>query len=431
MKPLLLASSLLLSFVAIAEEVYLPVHQPALSRASATTLRIVNPTSESTTVSLELLGNGAPVTRHITLAAHETIELEDVADGMGVLRVTSSSPLRVTGTSRCAPCGTAASLPLLDEPIEEGQLAAVPANQLGWQSRAFIANADDVAATVTFTVPDGERTVRVAARDTRVVRMPAGATSFRAPKSVFVFGYDLNVRTGAGVFSVPRSEAGQRRRRAVRFPTSIVIPPPEPQTVVLTPSKDNTLFESSSGNISNGAGVHLFIGSTAASSLRRAVMAFDLASQIPPGSRITRATLAVRVSQTISGDHPATLHRLQADWGQGSSNAGSSRDGSGTSARDGDATWRHRFFSGTFWSNAGGDFDANADATTMIGGSGTWETSQAMVERIQGWLDQPATNFGWLIRGDEESLTTAKRLDSREAPEASRPKLTVEFVRPQ
>jgi hypothetical protein len=52
-----------------------------------------------------------------------------------------------------------------------------------------------------------------------------------------------------------------------------------------------------------------------------------------------------------------------------------------------------------------------------------------MIARIQGWLDQPATNFGWLILGNEDQSPTAKRVDSREAPAATRPILTVEFVR--
>jgi hypothetical protein len=428
MRPLLLAMSLLLSCVATAEEVYLPVG----GGASAIELRITNPSNASTPVSIDLFGDGAPSTKQMTLAANETIELSDLAAGMGVLRIASPTALTVTAISRCASCGTATVLPQLAQPIEEGQLAAaVPTNALGWQSKVFMVNSDDVAATVTFAVPDGERRVRVGPRATRIARMPAGATSFRAPRGVFVFGYDVNARSGAGVFSVPRSEAGQKRRRAVRFPSSVVGPPPEPQTVLFTPSKDNTLFESSAGNISNGAGFHLFIGSTAGGATRRALIGFDLASQIPPGSSITRATLTMRMSQSVAGQHPATLHRVLADWGEGSSNAGSTRDGSGTAARTGDATWRHRFSSSTFWSNPGGDFDTTVDGLVVIGSLGTytWESSASMVARIQEWLNQPATNFGWMIRGNEDASTTAKRLDSREEAAARRPVLTVEFVR--
>ena len=94
--------------------------------------------------------------RQIALAAHETITHSDVAGGMGVLRITSPAALHVTATSRCASCRAAISLPLLAQPVDEGELAAaVPANQLGWESKVFIANAYDVAATVTLAMPDG------------------------------------------------------------------------------------------------------------------------------------------------------------------------------------------------------------------------------------------------------------------------------------
>lgn len=422
MRPLLLAVSLLLSSVAIAGELYLPVG----GRPSPTDLRIVNPSADTTLVTIELLGRGAPLPKQITLAAREAIELSDVRDDVGVLRITSPIALRVTAVSHCESCGTTTSVPLLGHPVEEGQLAApVPTNDLGWQSNVVIVNPDTVAATVTF----GEKTVRVAAHATRVVRSKR-MSSFRAPRGVLVFGYDVNARTGARVFTVPRSEAGQKRRRAVRFTSSIPDPEPEPQTVEITPSKDNTLFQSGNGSVSNGAGIHLFIGATSTGAIRRAVVAFDLASQIPPGSRITRATLSMRVSLTVSGDHPTSLHRVNADWGQGSSNAGSSRDGIGDGSEAGDATWRHRFFPNTFWTNPGGDFDPAGDASTLAGfGTFAWETSAAMVARVQGWLDQPATNFGWLIKGDEESPRSAKRLHSREGTATNRPTLTVEFVR--
>ena len=51
-------------------------------------------------------------------------------------------------------------------------------------------------------------------------------------------------------------------------------------TIDLSPSKDNTLFESSIGSVSSGAGQHVFAGTTGQGSdnLRRAVMAFDVAS---------------------------------------------------------------------------------------------------------------------------------------------------------
>src|SRR5437763_7062846 len=132
-----------------------------------------------------------------------------------------------------------------------------------------------------------------------------------------------------------------QRHRAVRFPNPVSV---TPQHIVLTPSKDNTLFENGSGSLSDGAGVHLFAGKTNTGSRRRALMAFDL-SQIPAGAKITAVTLTLHISQTVTGTDTMTLHAVTADWGQGASNAGVFRDGNGTSAKTNDATWLHRFFS--------------------------------------------------------------------------------------
>lgn len=203
-------------------------------------------------------------------------------------------------------------------------------------------------------------------------------------------------------------------------------------TVTLTPSKDATLYQSSDGSSANGAGVHIFAGSTVSGQLRRALLAFDIASQIPPGSQITRTVLTLHVSQTIAGEMSMGLHRISANWGEGSSQAGPSRDGFGTASAADDATWIHTFYPDRFWSRAGGDFDAVADATALVGmGDPAWGPTSAMVARVQGWLDQPGTNFGWIVIGNETAATTAKRFDSREIiPVATRPTLTVDFIAP-
>jgi hypothetical protein len=51
-----------------------------------------------------------------------------------------------------------------------------------------------------------------------------------------------------------------------------------------------------------------------------------------------------------------------------------------------------------------------------------------MVEDVQGWLDTPSSNFGWILIGPEDSQS-AKRFDSREnANMQSRPMLTVQYT---
>jgi hypothetical protein len=368
------------------------------------------------------------------------------AGGVAVLRIDGDVPLRVTASSQCTACRTTSSVPVLDRvfALDEGDVPGdTLSNNPAWQSGVMLVNSNSGWTLVTLALHRGDQVIEesifhVPRRGVRKLRMerifrtqlaPDDFITFRSERRVLVLGTDMNESTGARVFTPARPDGTFRRRRAVRFTSSV--PAPVPQTIVLTPKKDNTLYESATGGLSNGAGVHLFSGATGSSSLRRALLAFDVAAQIPPGSRITRATLTLRISQTLAGAQEMKLHRVVADWGEGTSNAGSSRDGTGASSRTGDATWIHRFFPDQRWTAAGGDFESVADATASVGfGSGTWDSSAATIARVQEWLDQPSTNFGWIVIGNELTSVTAKRFDSREiTSETTRPALTIEFER--
>ena len=201
--------------------------------------------------------------------------------------------------------------------------------------------------------------------------------------------------------------------------------------IVINPSKDNTLYEydPAEGDLSNALGIHFFagaVGEPLMGKLRRGVLAFDIAGNIPAGSTITAVTLSLNMSRTFA-DTPRTveLHKLLGDWGEGTSDAGG-EEGGGAPATPKDATWRHRFFDTIFWTNQGGDFSATVSASQSVGGIGpyTWSSTQ-MVADVQSWLDNPASNFGWLVLGDESEFTTAKRFDTRES--ASPPVLTIQY----
>src|SRR5262249_3123121 len=57
-----------------------------------------------------------------------------------------------------------------------------------------------------------------------------------------------------------------------------------------------------------------------------------------------------------------------------------------------------------------------------------WSSTPQLVADAQDWLNQPATNFGWCLKTNEQEAS-AKRFDSREHPEPTlRPQLTVEFT---
>ena len=199
--------------------------------------------------------------------------------------------------------------------------------------------------------------------------------------------------------------------------------------IVINPSKDNTLYEydPAEGDTSNALGLHFFAGETGMGELRRGVVAFDIAGHIPAGSTVTAVSLSMNMSRTaVETARTVELHKLLADWGEGTSDA-PGEEGDGAPATSNDATWRHRFFDTIFWTNEGGDFSATVTASQSVGAIGqyTW-TSAQMVADVQEWLDNPANNFGWLVLGDESTIATAKRFDTRES--ASPPVLTIQYI---
>jgi len=200
-------------------------------------------------------------------------------------------------------------------------------------------------------------------------------------------------------------------------------------SININPSKDNTLYEyeAANGDRSNALGLHFFTGETFMGKLRRGVLAFDIAGNVPAGSTITGVTLTLNMSKAFDTTARTTeLRRLLADWGEGTSQA-SGEEGTGAPATPNDATWRHRFFDTIFWTTPGGDFSATVSASQSVGALGvyTWSSSQ-MIADVQSWLDNPTTNFGWLVRGDEPGSATAKRFDTRES--ATPPVLTIQYT---
>lgn len=203
--------------------------------------------------------------------------------------------------------------------------------------------------------------------------------------------------------------------------------------VKVAPSRDNTLYETDPEDpeLSNGAGEYFFAGLTDGNQVRRGLIAFDIAGAIPAGSTVASVVLELTMSKTIVGNQEIGLHRVLTDWGEGASDA-LGEEGGGADAEAGDATWFHAFFDSALWTNPGGDFDAAPSATATVGNTGgyAWGSTDAMVADVQGWLDVPGANFGWLVAGPEGS-TSAKRFNTREhADPETRPVLRVQFEPP-
>ncbi|MEM8946964.1 MAG: DNRLRE domain-containing protein [Planctomycetota bacterium] len=205
-------------------------------------------------------------------------------------------------------------------------------------------------------------------------------------------------------------------------------------TVMLGASKDNTLFSNeSTGNVFSNALGSLFAGRTGPQGpgAQRALLAFDVASAIPAGATITDAQLTLDIARSGggSGNDVYTLHRVEKDWGEGTSDT---TRGEGVAATPGDATWIHTIFDSETWDNPGGDFRerGTASATLSNFGPATWESTTQMVLDVQAWLDDPSSNFGWILIGDESVSSSSRQFGSRESSFGA-PVLQIGYVIPE
>jgi len=226
-------------------------------------------------------------------------------------------------------------------------------------------------------------------------------------------------------------------------------------SVPLQPSKDNTLIQQTNpaAQLSNGQG-DIFVGRTAQDgagqttstiSIRRGLVAFNVAGSVPAGATITGVTLTMRDVMGLNGDPTVELHRSLQDWGEGAS---FQNGGMGAAAQNGDATWLYTFYNSASpalsptWATAGGSYSPTVSAIATIFddlGAGqlfSWTSTSnpQMITDVQSWLDNPAANFGWLMKVTDESIgQTAKRFNSGESTVSPNvpPVLTITYSVPE
>lgn len=183
--------------------------------------------------------------------------------------------------------------------------------------------------------------------------------------------------------------------------------------------KDNTLYETNDGSLSNGSGNEIYFGKTGnngGNALRRALMRFDLSS-IPSTATIINASVDVQVTAASNNaqNMNAELRMLTADWGEGTSSGG----GSGAASTTGDATWLHTFYDTLTWNTMGGDFSANVSASAAFTTSNTemitFDSNIEMVADVQTWVNDSNINFGWMLLGDEINNSNTRGIGSSES----------------
>ena len=205
------------------------------------------------------------------------------------------------------------------------------------------------------------------------------------------------------------------------------------QTATLYPIADNTIFEENAA-VSNGIGGQIFAGRTSGTSgalSRRSLIKFNLTS-IPSNANITSVTLKMACSQVPSGaiDNIIGLQKCNAAWGEGTSIGG----GQGTAASIGDATWACSFSNGgascsSAWTTAGGDFSNTISSSVLVSGLGNYifPSSASLIADVQSWVNNTASNFGWIIKGNELIQRNAKAFLSREG-NATATELTISYT---
>ena len=211
-------------------------------------------------------------------------------------------------------------------------------------------------------------------------------------------------------------------------------------TISLTSSADTSLMEVAPTN-NNGAQDFFQCGTTQNGPRMRSVLRFDL-GPLPTNAVILSASVMLSVTKLPAepgAAAPFSLHRMFRDWNEGT-NVAVLNIGQGAPAKMGDATWTHAHFNTNAWAAPGGvpgaDFAAFESGSAFIydtGGSPyTLGPTADLAADVSGWLQNPASNFGWFfICDDEGTRFTAKRFGSREHVNPDvRPQLVLSYLIP-
>ncbi|MDB6015894.1 MAG: hypothetical protein JWR19_383 [Pedosphaera sp.] len=193
-------------------------------------------------------------------------------------------------------------------------------------------------------------------------------------------------------------------------------------TVTVVSSADTQLDRNSPDDNTGGAidtPVSGGLGANSGQDVRRVLVKFDLTGKIPAQAIVTSATVAVAVTKSPpAAGSTFDLRRLFQDWNET------------------DTSWNSRL-AGISWSTPGAtganDSSGSASSSTSINGVGAYlfPSSTGLVADVQAWVNNPGTNFGWLLISKTEASETARHFASREYFDpASQPTLTINFTVP-
>jgi hypothetical protein len=203
---------------------------------------------------------------------------------------------------------------------------------------------------------------------------------------------------------------------ATAFLFGIGTPSASAVTINLFPVAD-TYIRDSAPTANFGAASPLLAGvALAGSPVQRCLFKFSLAD-LPSGATITSVNLQLIATAGPRENSNFDLNRVLNDWTETG------------------ATWNERM-AGTPWgapgSQAGTDFVANPSVTAplqpVLDPATTNDfSSPGMVADVQMWLDDPDTNFGWILHATGGQSSSGRQVASRENA-SLRPVLTIDYT---
>jgi len=158
---------------------------------------------------------------------------------------------------------------------------------------------------------------------------------------------------------------------------------------------------------SNFNGQTTFAAGRSTTVIAHGVVAFDLSS-IPPGSTINDVQLKLTADLISNPPIPLLLHKITTNWDESTT------------------TWNFP------WTTPGGDFLTTSSATQTITvlDAYIWGSTGQMVNDVQGWVDDPSSNNGWLLKRADESVTGFARFFHNTGNPTDVPMLIVTFNEP-
>jgi hypothetical protein len=178
-------------------------------------------------------------------------------------------------------------------------------------------------------------------------------------------------------------------------------------------SADARIGDGSLAFMNMGACTTLIIGNDT-SNVYRVVVNFSVG--LPSTVTVTSAVLSIN-SASASGTMDVTASGLTTPWTEGTSACG------GTPGAD--VSWYYTSGNTAGWTTAGGDYNiaTKSPAATVNGpGQYNFQLNKAMV---QAWVNNPAQNYGLLLKAENETANYASFADKAQGTLA--PKLTIYY----